>query len=140
MSTSAAAPRRILAVDDDPAALDAVRQILGQHGYEVTTAPDGEAAAALLKSHDFDLALLDVGLPGLISGYDLCRDIRRNPRTEHLPVIILSGRGTVADEKQGEAAGSDLYLVKPVLASRLVNLVGMFLSSQGPLRSKRRPR
>jgi DNA-binding response OmpR family regulator len=44
------------------------------------------------------------------------------------------------DEKQGEEAGSDLYLVKPVLASRLVNMIGMFLSPQGPLRSKRRPR
>lgn len=140
MSSPDPAPQRILAVDDDPAALDALRQILGQHGYDVTTAADGEAAAELLKSQTFDLALLDVGLPGPISGYDLCRDIRRDPRLEHLPVIFLSGRGMVADEQQGEAAGSDLYLVKPVLASRLVNMIGMFLSPQGPLRSKRRPR
>jgi DNA-binding response OmpR family regulator len=131
-------PKRILAVDDDPTALDAVSQILSQQGYEVITAPDGEAAAALMKTERFDLALLDVGLPGLVSGYDLCRAIRDDPQTQHVPVIFLTGHGMVVDEKQGEEAGSDLYLVKPVLASRLVNMVGMFLSSQGPLRTKRR--
>ena len=140
MSTPPAAPKRILAVDDDRTALDAVRQILTQQGYEVVTASDGESAVALLREQTFDLALLDVGLPGLVSGYDLCRGIRADPRLEQIPVIFLTGHGMVMDEKQGEQAGSDLYLVKPVLASRLVNMVGMFLSPQGPLRSKRRPR
>jgi DNA-binding response OmpR family regulator len=139
VSSPAASPKRILAVDDDPTALDAVRQILGQNGYEVVTAPDGEAATALLQSERFDLALLDVGLPGQVSGYDLCRQIRRDARTQNMPVIFLTGHGMVMDEKQGEEAGSDLYLVKPVLASRLVNMVGMFLSPQGPLRTRRRP-
>lgn len=138
MSEPAGPPKRILAVDDDATAVDAVRQILAQHGYEVITAPDGEAAAVLLRTETFDLALLDVGLPGLVSGYDLCRAIREDPRTRHVSVIFLTGHGMVVDEKQGEEAGSDLYLVKPVLASRLVNMVGMFLSAQGPLRSKRR--
>ena len=140
MSEPAPASKRILAVDDDPTALDAVRQILGQQGYDVVTAPDGEAAIALLRAERFDLALLDVGLPGLVSGYDLCRGIRQDPRTQHMPVIFLTGHGMVVDEKQGDEAGSDLYLVKPVLASRLVNMVGMFLSPQGPLRSKRKTR
>jgi DNA-binding response OmpR family regulator len=137
VSQPATGPKRILAVDDDPTAVDAVRQILGQQGYEVTTAPDGEAATALLRDQSFDLALLDVGLPGL-SGYDLCRAIRQDPKHRHIPVIFLTGHGAVLDEKQGDEAGSDLYLVKPVLASRLVNMVAMFLTSQGGLRTKRR--
>ncbi|HVR70266.1 MAG TPA: response regulator [Vicinamibacteria bacterium] len=140
MSTPAGAPRRILAVDDDANALDAVRQILTQQGYDVTTAPDGDAAIDLLRAETFDLALLDVGLPGLFSGYDLCRGIRQDARMRDIPVIFLTGHGMVMDEKQGEDAGSDLYLVKPVLASRLINMVGMFLSPQGPLRAKRRAR
>ena len=139
MSTPPAGPKRILAVDDDATALDAVRQILTQQGYEVLTALDGDAAVELLRKETFDLALLDVGLPGLVSGYDLCRGIRQDPRLQHIPVIFLTGHGMVMDEKQGEEAGSDLYLVKPVLASRLVNMVAMFLTPQGPLRSKRRP-
>jgi DNA-binding response OmpR family regulator len=130
--------KRVLAVDDDPSALDAVRQILAQYGYEVTTAPDGETAASLLKAETFDLALLDVSLPGMMSGYDLCRSIRNDPRSAEMPVIFLTAHGMVVDERQGEEAGSDLYLVKPVLASRLVNMVGMFLSPQGPLGRKRR--
>lgn len=130
--------KRILAVDDDPAALEAVRQILTQHGYEVSTAPDGEAAAGLLRSETFHLALLDVTLPGMISGYDLCRAIRAEPRTRDMPVIFLSAHGMVVDERQGVEAGSDLYLVKPVLASRLANMVGMFLSDHGPLGRKPR--
>jgi DNA-binding response OmpR family regulator len=140
VSEPAKTQKRILAVDDDPTALDAFRQILRQQGYEVTTAPDGEAAVALLQAQTFDLALLDVGLPGLISGYDLCRGIRQDPKHQQIPVIFLTGHGMVVDEKQGEEAGSDLYLVKPVLASRLVNMVGMFLSPEGPLRTKRRAR
>jgi DNA-binding response OmpR family regulator len=54
-----------------------------------------------------------------------------------MPVIFLTARGMVVDERQGAEAGSDLYLVKPVLASRLLNMVGMFLSPQGPLGRKR---
>jgi DNA-binding response OmpR family regulator len=128
--------KRILAVDDDPMALDALRQLLTQHGYQVATAPDGETATSLLQTQSFDLALLDVSLPGL-SGYDVCRSIRQDPRTKSMPVIFLTARGMVVDERQGAEAGSDLYLVKPVLASRLLNMVGMFLSAQGPLGRKR---
>jgi CheY-like chemotaxis protein len=140
LTTPAPVPKRILAVDDDPMATDALRQILAEQGYEVVTAPDGESAVELLRSQSFDLALLDVGLPGLISGYDLCRGIRQDPRTQHIPVIFLTAHGMVTDEKQAEDAGGDLYLLKPVLASRLVNMVAMFLSAQGPLRAKRQPR
>jgi DNA-binding response OmpR family regulator len=129
--------KRILAVDDDPTALNALRQILTQKGYEVSTAPDGEAAEQLLDQESFDLALLDVTLPGM-SGYDVCRYIRSRESTQDLPVIFLTARGLVVDMTEGEAAGSDLYLIKPVLATKLVNMVGMFLSSDAPLSRKRR--
>jgi two-component system phosphate regulon response regulator PhoB len=129
--------KRILAVDDDPTALNALRQILTQKGYDVLTAPDGEAGLELLETELVDLALLDVSLPGM-SGYDLCRAIRRDPRIQDIPVVFLTARGLVLDMTEGEAAGSDLYLIKPVLATKLVNMVGMFLSSDAPLSRKRR--
>ena len=129
--------KRILAVDDDPTALNALRQILIQKGYDVVTAADGETAVDLLTRDTFDLALLDVTLPG-ISGYDVCREIRADGRTQEMPVIFLTARGAVVDMTQAEAAGSDLYLVKPVLATKLVNMVGMFLSNDAPLARKRR--
>jgi DNA-binding response OmpR family regulator len=129
--------KRILAVDDDPTALNALRQILTQKGYEVSTAADAEAGVELLAKETFDLALLDVTLPGM-SGYDLCRHIRQQDAMQDMPVIFLTARGLVVDMTEGEAAGSDLYLIKPVLATKLVNMVGMFLSSDAPLARKRR--
>jgi DNA-binding response OmpR family regulator len=130
--------KRILAVDDDPSALSALRQILTQKGYDVLTASDAEAALDLLATEEpVDLALLDVTLPGM-SGYDLCRRMRAGERTADVPVIFLTARGLVVDMTEGEAAGSDLYLIKPVLATKLVNMVGMFLSNDAPLARKRR--
>ena len=130
--------KRILAIDDDPTALSALRQILTQKGYDVVTAPDGESGLALLGSdaEPIDLALLDVTLPGM-SGYDVCRQIRQDPVMGDIPVIFLTARGLVMDMSEGEAAGSDLYLIKPVLATKLVNMVGMFLSTDAPLARKR---
>ena len=132
-----AAKKRVLAVDDDPTALNALRQILTQKGYDVTTAAGGAEALSLIASQDFDLALLDVVMPGT-SGYDVCRQIRADERTKDLPVVFLTARGAVADMREGQGAGSDLYLVKPVMAARLLAMLGMFLSDEIPLGRKRR--
>jgi DNA-binding response OmpR family regulator len=131
------AKKRILAVDDDTTALNALRQILSTKGYEVVTATDAEAGMELLSSESFDLAILDVGLPG-ISGFEMCRRIRIEPRTQELPVIFLTAKGLLMDMAEGEDAGSDLYLIKPVLATKLINMVGMFLSEDAPPSKKRR--
>jgi DNA-binding response OmpR family regulator len=128
--------KRILAVDDDPTAVAALRQILTQRGYEVTTAISGEDALALLADQSFDLAILDVVMPGM-SGYELCRHIRKDERTLDLPVIFLTAKSLLMDQAEGQDAGSDLYLIKPVLATKLVNMVGMFLSDDAPLAKKR---
>ena len=57
-------------------------------------------------------------MPGM-SGYDLCRQIRKDARTADLPVIFLTAKGLLMDMAEGDDAGSDLYLIKPVLASKL---------------------
>jgi DNA-binding response OmpR family regulator len=128
--------KRILTVDDDPTAVGALRQILTQKGYEVATASSGEEALAVLADQAFDLAILDVSLPG-ISGYDVCRKVRKDARTVDLPVIFLTARALLMDMAEGEDAGSDLYLIKPVLATKLLSMVGMFLSDDAPLAKKR---
>ncbi len=129
--------KRVLAVDDDTTAVGALRQILAQKGYDVTTAGSGEEA--LDKIGDgFDLFILDVAMPGM-SGYDLCRRIRENPPTKDTPVIFLTAKSLLMDMAEGQDAGSDLYLVKPVLATKLLNMVGMFLSNEAPLAKKRSP-
>jgi DNA-binding response OmpR family regulator len=131
------AKKRILAVDDDSTALGALRQILAQKGYDVTTAGNGEDALGILAGATFDLVILDVVMPGM-NGYEVCRTLRQDPRTEDTPVIFLTAKGTMVDMAEGEAAGSDLYLIKPVLASKLLNMVAMFLSEDSPLSKRRR--
>ena len=131
------AKKKILAVDDDATALNALRQILTQKGYDVSTAPSGEAALKTMAGASFDLVILDVAMPGL-SGYDVCRTIRQDPRTQDVPVIFLTAKGMLMDMTEGEQAGSDLYLIKPVLATKLLNMVGMFLSDDSPLSKKRK--
>jgi two-component system, cell cycle response regulator len=133
-----AGKKKILAVDDDATALAALRQILIQKGYDVTTAPNGHEALRILGGATFDMVILDVTMPGL-TGYEVCRKIREDPRTHDVPVIFLTAKGMLVDMTEGEDAGSDLYLIKPVLATKLLNMVGMFLSEDTPLAKKRRP-
>lgn len=130
--------KRILAVDDDATALGALRQILLQKGYDVTTASTGEAALPHLESSTFDLFILDVAMPGM-SGFDLCRRIRALPATKDTPVIFLTAKGLLMDMAEGEDAGSDLYLIKPVLAAKLLSMVGLFLTADGALARRRGP-
>ena len=132
-----AAKKKILAVDDDATALAALRQILVQKGYDVTTAPNGMEALRILGGTSFDMIILDVTMPGM-TGYEVCRKIREDPRTHDVPVIFLTAKGMLVDMTEGEDAGSDLYLIKPVLATKLLNMVGMFLSDDNPLAKKRR--
>jgi DNA-binding response OmpR family regulator len=132
------AKKKILAVDDDATALGALRQILVQKGYDVSTAANGQSALEMLAKGTYDLVILDVSMPGL-SGYDVCRHIRKQPSTQDLPVIFLTAKGLLMDMTEGEDAGSDLYLIKPVLATKLLNMVSMFLSDDNPLAKKRRP-
>ena len=132
------AKKKILAVDDDATALGALRQILAQKGYEVTTAGNGEAALEILSGDGaFDLVILYVAMPGM-TGYDVCRKLRQDERTRDTPVIFLTAKGMLLDMAEGEDAGSDLYLIKPVLATKLLNMVGMFLSDDTPLAKRRR--
>ena len=124
--------KRILAVDVDAAAAAALRQILLQKGYDICVAASGEEALERLRVEPFDLVILDAVLPGL-SGFDVCRRIRQEPATRHMPIIFLTAKGLLMDMAEGDDAGSDLYLIKPVLASKLLHMIGLFLSDDRPL-------
>jgi DNA-binding response OmpR family regulator len=106
-------PRRILVVDDHADALELYTFALERAGHAVTTASDGQSALFLLVEKTFDVAILDVGLPG-IDGYKVATRARellaeRTPR-----LIAVSGYGHHRDRAEAAASGLDLYLVKPV--------------------------
>jgi CheY-like chemotaxis protein len=121
----------ILLVDDDPLVLDAVRRPLEKAGHAVACFDDGGAALDWTSRQQPDVVILDIVMPRL-SGYDVCRRLRRQPHTRRLPVIFLTSKNQLEDEAQARAAGSDLFLTKPVLATRLLRLVGEQLPPAAP--------
>ena len=84
------AKKKILAVDDDSTALGALRQILAQKGYDVTTAGNGEDALGILAGEaTFDLIILDVAMPGM-TGYEVCRSLRKEKRRSRFAFALSS--------------------------------------------------
>jgi len=87
------------------------RVILEGAGYEVVTAVDGTDGAAKLSDRPTDLVLSDVEMPGM-DGFALTRTIRRTKGWEHVPVVIMTSRGSEEDQKAGLDAGASAYLLK----------------------------
>jgi CheY-like chemotaxis protein len=105
-----AGPRRILVVDDDPRNAKLLVDLLAAEGYEAAAVGSGEEA---LAREPPDLMLLDVVMPGL-SGYEVCRAVRADPRTAILPVVMVTAADPSAERLRGLAAGADDFLSKPV--------------------------
>jgi len=116
------APCRVLLVDDNPDVLDALRTLLTLGGHEVTALPDPRAALALPEDYAPDVALLDIGLPGM-SGYELMAELRRRPGYANADFVALSGYGQPEDRARSEAAGFAAHLVKPPAAQALAALL-----------------
>jgi DNA-binding response OmpR family regulator len=113
---------KILIVEDDPDARKVLSLILKLDGFEVVTAHDGAEAVRLMTAEPPGAVLLDVMMPGL-DGYEVCRWIRANPGTAHVPVIMLSGKNDPDSLAQGKAAGADEYLAKPIKPSTLTKQI-----------------
>ena len=107
-----AAGRTVMVVDDSPT----IRKILGltleKAGYTVVAEPDGQAALDRLGQIIPGVILLDIAMPNL-DGYEVCKRIKQDERTAHVPVIMLSGKGAFFDKVKGHMAGATEYLTKP---------------------------
>lgn len=103
----------ILLVDDEQDILDILSYNLEKAGYNVSTALNGENALKLLKENEFDLAVLDLMMPG-IDGIELCQQIKENPNFNSMKVVFLSARSEDYTQVAGLQAGADDYMVKPI--------------------------
>ena len=103
---------RILVVDDEPDILELVQYNLAREHYDVVCVESGEEALAQVYATPPDLIVLDLMLPG-VSGLEVCRTLKRHPRTAAIPVVILTARGEEADIVAGLELGADDYLTKP---------------------------
>jgi PAS domain S-box-containing protein len=117
-----ATPRRILLVEDSQDARDMLRMYLAQLGHQVFEAADGPSAVEAALRVLPDVALIDIGLPG-VDGYEVARRIRATPDGRHLYLVAVTGYGQPKDRDQALAAGFDDYLVKPFDRGRLATLL-----------------
>lgn len=118
-----ARPLRMLIVDDNVDMAMSLAMLLQMHGHRIETAHDGAAALELAQAGDFDVILLDIGLPS-VDGYEVARRIRSRGEGSALPRLIgISGYGFDADRRRAAQAGFDTYLVKPVDPRELETLL-----------------
>ena len=106
------AQQHILLVDDEEDILELVRYNLAKAGYRVTAVTSGEDAIKAARSKLPDLVLLDLMLPG-VDGLEVCNTLKREQKTAHIPVVMLTARGAEADVVAGLELGADDYITKP---------------------------
>lgn len=123
--------KRILIIEDDRDIVELVRYNLGNEGFQVSVALDGEAGLAALKKSPPDLLLLDLMLPKL-SGLDICREVRKDDSFSRLPVLMLTARAEEADRVVGLEIGADDYVVKPFSPRELMARVKALLRRAEP--------
>jgi len=103
---------RILIAEDSPTDIQFIKSVLSQTGHELVVAMDGDEAERLAKSEPFDLIILDVVMPKK-NGFQVCREIKKDEKLKHIPVIMLTSKDQPSDKLWGTKQGADEYLTKP---------------------------
>lgn len=103
---------RVLLIEDEPNITEAIRFILSRDGCDVTALADGTEALATVRAARPDLVILDLMLPGL-SGLEILEQLRADPATQSLPVMMLTAKGQGRDREAAERAGANHFMTKP---------------------------
>jgi putative two-component system response regulator len=122
MTISTTGKPKILIVEDQPEVLRMMAFVLTRAGCEVQTAQSGKEGMQLGQQREIDLILLDVDLPD-ISGFEICRRLKEDPRVCHIPVIFVTGRFCEEDRRRGFALGAADYIEKPFDVSHFVRRI-----------------
>jgi two-component system cell cycle response regulator DivK len=117
----------ILIVEDSELNRRLLEAVLEPHGYRLLVAEDGETGLALARTHQPDLILMDVLLPG-IDGYEATRQLRADPETRQIVVIALTASASDEERAQALAAGCDAYISKPIDTRAFPQQIRQFLA------------
>ena len=117
---------KILIVEDEESLLKLESILLTTKGYLVQGATTGLAALEAVALEAPDLILLDIMLPEL-DGFEVCKQIKKNPDTRHIPIVFLSAKKTPADINRGEEVGADMYITKPFKSAAVMNIIEQLL-------------
>ena len=117
----------VLLAEDDGGVRELIEFVLTGAGHTVIAHGDGGSALTVARTEPFDLAVLDVSMPGL-SGLEVCTALRCDPRTAGVPVLLLTAHGGHEDVADGYAAGANDYILKPFSAVDLLARVDTFLA------------
>lgn len=121
---------KVLVVEDDLDIQDLVIALLGRDSHDVTAEGDGWTGLAAALARTPDLVILDWMMPGM-SGIDVCRALRADPRTKDVPVLMLTSKAQEGDIDQAFTAGANDYMVKPFRGRELVSRVRALTADVG---------
>jgi DNA-binding response OmpR family regulator len=117
---------KVMVVDDAYSELQMMETILKSAGHQVITYLDGEALEEKMAAERPDLLLLDIVMPKR-NGYEILRTLKKDERTRHTPVVVVSSKTQESDRAWGKRQGADEYLMKPFTADELLKAVRVFV-------------
>lgn len=112
----------VLVIEDSAIEATILTECLQKSGFDVLNVTTAEAAKAILNQKTFDAILMDVVLPGQ-SGYGLCRELKNQENTAHIPIIICSSKSGKIDQKWGMKQGASAYVTKPINKEEIIAIV-----------------
>ena len=119
--------KKILVVEDEQDLLTLQSMLLSIEGYTVEGVMDGQTALDVVETMKPDLILLDIMLPE-VDGFQVCRQLKSNEATCHIPIIILTAKKSKEDLIMGEQVGADMYITKPYKTSMVIEAIQKLLS------------
>jgi two-component system cell cycle response regulator DivK len=123
--------KSVLVVEDKELNRKVVRIVLEAEGYEMLEATTAEETLQILNTKTPALILMDISLPGGMDGEELTRQIKTDPRWQHVPILALTAAAMKGDRERILEAGCDDYISKPIDTRVLVNLVGKYAGESG---------
>jgi two-component system, chemotaxis family, response regulator PixH len=112
----------VLVVEDTPSEMELISHYLREHGYMVMNAGTGKEAISKAIAQRPDVILTDVVMPGM-SGFELCRSLKKHPVTEGVPIVICTSKNLEIDRLWGMKQGADAYITKPFTQEQLIRVV-----------------